>query len=167
MFYLLLALGGVVWLGARHGALPLALFLDRRSFGVDLLLGAAAGGALVGLWRGALRLSSEARAIAAYLRQALGTLGREEALALALLSGFAEELFFRGAMQQAWGLLAATAAFALLHLGGGRALRLWAVFAAIAGLLFGLLAQWRGNLLAPMVAHVVVNAVNLRQLRRW
>jgi membrane protease YdiL (CAAX protease family) len=48
-----------------------------------------------------------------------------------------------------------------VHTGPGPAFRLWTLFAAVAGGLFGALTVWRGNLLAPMVAHFVVNAVNL------
>ena len=53
---------------------------------------------------------------------------------------------------------------AILHSGPGRAFRLWTLFAAVAGLLFAGLMQWRGNLLAPMAGHFVVNAVNLWRL---
>jgi membrane protease YdiL (CAAX protease family) len=54
--------------------------------------------------------------------------------------------------------------FALLHTGPGRHFRLWTVFAVLAGALFGGLMLWRGNLLAPVVGHVLVNGVNLRRL---
>jgi uncharacterized protein len=81
-----------------------------------------------------------------------------------VLSGFAEELFFRGAVQGAIGWLPATLAFALLHTGPGRAFRLWTLFALLAGLLFGALMELRGNLLGPVVAHFLVNAVNLWRL---
>jgi membrane protease YdiL (CAAX protease family) len=40
----------------------------------------------------------------------------------------------------------------------------WTLYAALAGLLFGALLLWRGSLLAPAAAHVLVNAVNLRRL---
>jgi uncharacterized protein len=85
---------------------------------------------------------------------------------LALLSGFAEELFFRGAVQGSLGLWLGTAIFALVHTGPHRSFRLWTAFAAVAGLLFGGLFAWRGSLLAPIAAHVLVNAVNLRELSR-
>jgi membrane protease YdiL (CAAX protease family) len=42
--------------------------------------------------------------------------------------------------------------------------RLWTLFAVVAGSLFGGLMLWRGNLLAPVVAHFLVNAVNLSRL---
>jgi len=97
---------------------------------------------------------------------ALGPLQPGEAVALAVLSGFAEELFFRGAVQGAFGWLPATLAFAVLHSGPGKAFRLWTLFAAVAGLVFAGLTVWRGNLLAPIVGHFLVNAVNLGRLAR-
>jgi membrane protease YdiL (CAAX protease family) len=89
-----------------------------------------------------------------------------EVVALALLSGFAEELFFRGAVQGSWGWLPATVLFALLHTGPGPAFRLWTLFAAVAGLVLGALMIWRGNLLAPVVAHGLLNGINLGRLVR-
>ena len=96
----------------------------------------------------------------------LDGLSPPDALALALISGFAEELFFRGAVQGSWGIVAATLLFALLHTGPGRPFLLWTAFALIAGAAFGVLAQERGNLLAPITAHVLVNAVNLTRLTK-
>ena len=63
-----------------------------------------------------------------------------------------------------WGWLAATVLFAVLHTGPGRAFRVWTLFAVVAGGLFGGLMEWRGNLLAPVIGHFVVNGVNLRRL---
>jgi len=59
---------------------------------------------LVALWVGAVQASATARALEAKIAERLGPLSREEALGLALLSAFAEELFFRGALQGALGL---------------------------------------------------------------
>jgi uncharacterized protein len=159
-----------VWIGHARGVIPLALFVDRRRFPLDLALdlaiGVAAGLLLVGLWRLAGRFLKTARDLELALSQVLGSITTAEAFGLALLSGFAEEIFFRGALQRSIGLFPATLLFALLHSGPGRAFRLWTVFAAVAGLLFGGLLLWRGNLLAPVVAHFVVNAINLRSLSR-
>jgi membrane protease YdiL (CAAX protease family) len=166
VFYLALAVGGALWIGARRGEIPLALFLDRRGLALDLAAGGAAGAALLGVWRVAHARSAAARALEGHLRGLLGPLETREALALAALSGFAEELFFRGAVQGAWGFLPAAILFAALHSGWSAVFRLWTLYAALAGLLFGGLMLWRGNLLAPAVAHVLVNAVNLRRLAR-
>lgn len=159
-------MAGSLWIGFARGVIPLALFVDRRRFGIDLAAGVGAGLLLVGVWHLASRLLPTARDLEAALARVLGVIPPSEALALALLSGFAEELFFRGAVQGAFGFLPATLLFALLHSGPGRAFRLWAVFATLAGLLFGGLMLWRGNLLAPVAGHFVVNAINLRSLSR-
>jgi uncharacterized protein len=159
-----LALGGVAWIGFREGVIPLGLFLDVREWWLDLLLGIGAGLLLLAFWKGAERVVPLARELEDQLGAVLGPLGRTEVIALAVLSGIAEELFFRGAVQGSFGWLAAALVFALLHTGPGRALRLWTLFALIAGLLFGGLMELRGNLLGPIVAHFLVNAVNLWRL---
>ncbi|HVR30006.1 MAG TPA: CPBP family intramembrane glutamic endopeptidase, partial [Thermoanaerobaculia bacterium] len=107
-----------------------------------------------------------ARRFEALLRGVLGSLDASQAVGLALLSGFAEELFFRGAVQGAWGYGWATVLFAALHTGRDRGLWVWTVFALAAGLAFGGLVIWTGNLLPAVVAHVLVNAINLTRLAR-
>jgi membrane protease YdiL (CAAX protease family) len=162
--YLFLALAGGIWIGFQKGVIPLSLFLDTRHWWLDLGLGLGAGLLLLGLWAAAERIFPLARDLEARLAQALGPLSSSEAFALALLSGFAEELFFRGAVQGTLGLVGATILFGLLHSGPGKELRLWTLFALLAGGVLGLLMQWRGNLLGPVAGHFLVNAVNLRRL---
>lgn len=165
IFYLLLAVGGLVWLGWQRGQLALALFVDPGAWWIDLGLGLALGALLLGLWELARRRLPAAAELERRLSQMLGPLGADEALALAFLSAVAEETFFRGALQGAVGWLLAALAFALLHLGPGPALRLWGGFAAVAGALFGALVLARESLLGAYVAHFTVNAVNLWRLR--
>lgn len=162
--YLAMALGGVLWIGARDGRIPLELFVDPAGWWVDLAAGLAAGLLLLALWRGAERVFVRARDLERQLAGLLGRLSISEAFGLAALSGLSEELFFRGAVQGSFGWIAATALFALLHTGPGPAFRFWTLFAALAGLLFAGLMVWRGNLLAPVVAHFLVNFVNLGRL---
>jgi len=162
--YLFLALAGAIWIGFQKGVIPLSLFLDTRRWWLDLALGLGAGLLLLGLWAAAERIFPLARDLEAKLAQALGPLSGSEAFALALLSGFAEELFFRGAVQGTLGVVGATILFGLLHSGPGKELRLWTLFALLAGAVLGLLMVWRGNLLGPVAGHFLVNAVNLRRL---
>lgn len=164
-FYLALALAAVVWIGVREGPIRRELFLGETlaAVGIDLSLGVGAGLGLVALW-GAVCRRPLARELEARLAAAIGSLGSVEVVALAILSGFAEELFFRGAVQRAWGLVPAALTFALLHTGRGRAFLLWTAFAAIAGFAFGALVALRGTLAPAIVAHALVNAVNLRRL---
>src|SRR5262249_19521244 len=94
---------GMVWIGLSRGVIPLALFVDRGRFALDLAVGVGAGLLLVGVWRLAGRLLPAARDLESALARVLGAIPLSEALGLALLSGFAEELFFRGALQGAVG----------------------------------------------------------------
>lgn len=165
-FYLALAVGAGIWISAREGDLSPALFLDPAGWWLDAALGVATGLALVGLWQVARRWLDGAAQLEEHLIGLLRGVSPAEALALAALSGFAEELFFRGAVQGSWGLLPAVLLFALLHIGPVRAFRLWTLFAGVAGLALGLLMSLRGNLLGPIAAHFVVNAINLHRLSR-
>ena len=130
------------------------------------LLGLLAGGGMLALSRLWARRTRAGRALAQRLAEILGPLSGKSALLLALASGVAEEAFFRGALQPRVGLLAASLLFGLAHLVPRRELAPWAAGAALAGLLLGALFDHTGNLLAPTLAHVLVNAVNLRWLGR-
>ena len=164
VLYLAIALAATLWIGLREGVIPLSLFLSTEDWWVDLGLGLAAGALLLAFWWGAERVFPLARELGEKLGVILGPVSTMDAIALALLSGFAEELFFRGAVQPAWGWAAATVLFAVLHSGPGPAFRFWTLFALVAGALLGGLMAWRGNLLGPIAGHVLVNAVNLRRL---
>jgi len=166
IFYLVLALAGTLWLGIQEGRIGIGLFIDPESWWVDLGIGLAAGGLLVAVWLGARRVLPMAKKLEVELAELLGPLRTSEVVGLALLSGFAEELFFRGAVQGAWGWIPATVLFALLHAGPGVSYRIWTGFAAVAGLTLAGLMIWRGNLLAPVVTHVLVNGINLDRLAR-
>lgn len=159
-----MALAGILWIGVRQGVIPLSLFVDPERWWLDLGLGLGAGLLLLAVWWVAERVFPLAKELEARLASVLGPITVSEALGLALLSGFAEELFFRGAVQGTLGWAAATILFGLLHSGPGRAFRLWTVFALLAGLVLGGVMAWRGNLLGPVVGHFLVNAVNLRRL---
>ena len=104
--------------------------------------------------------------LAQSLRAVLGPLSLGECWLLALVSGVAEEAFFRGALQPQVGLLAASLLFGAAHFVPRRELLLWTVFSIAAGLLLGWLFDATGNLVAPVVAHAGINGVNLRQLTR-
>ena len=94
-------------------------------------------------------------------RRCWGRSRSAECWLLALLSGVAEEAFFRGALQPQVGLLAASLLFGAAHFVPRRELLLWTVFSIAAGLLLGWLFDATGNLVAPIVAHAGINGVNL------
>lgn len=134
-------------------------------------LAAIGAGGFVGLAAIAIseiltELSDLGESLADLLGEEVAGLSLADGILLALASGFAEELFFRGAMQPAVGLFWASLAFGACHFMPRRELVLWSVFAIVMGLAFGLLFEWTGHLAAPMTAHIVVNAINLPRLGR-
>ncbi|MDA8015806.1 MAG: CPBP family intramembrane metalloprotease, partial [Thermoanaerobaculia bacterium] len=164
--YLVLAIVGVVWLGSQHGALPLEVFLVPSELGEDVVWGLGAGAALLAIWWLASKMVPGLRRLEDEFSTMLAGLDPSEALALALISGFAEELFFRGAMQQSWGFWPTVILFGLLHTGPSRIFLWWTVFATGAGAFFGWIVLERGTLLPAVIAHVLVNGVNLWRLAR-
>jgi len=162
-FYLLLALAGIFWVGWR-GDLSWRLFLDLTTWWRDLAAGVATAALLITLWALARKGLQSARRVEAYIAGVVGDVARDEIIALAIISGVAEEIFFRGGVQGSWGLLWASGLFAVLHTGPGPAFRVWTLFALVGGILFGVLTLWSDNLLAAIVAHGVVNGWNLRDI---
>jgi len=136
------AAAGVAWLRDGLAGLSVAALLIFLSY----------------VWT---RGSRSGERLARVLASALGPLGVVHTTLLACMSGLAEELLFRGALQPEIGLIAASVVFGLAHCVPGRGLFGWSVFAILAGLLLGALYIVTGNLFASIVAHTVVNAVNL------
>ena len=88
-------------------------------------------------------------------------MSRAEVLALAVLSSVGEELFFRGAMQPTAGLWLTTTLFGLMHLPHRREFWPWTVSALVMGLIFGVLTEQTANLAGAIIAHFVINFLNL------
>ncbi len=128
--------------------------------------GLAFGSALIAASRLWTARSSAGQRLAQELAAVVTGLTTRQTIALAALSGLAEEAFFRGALQPRVGWLAASLLFGLAHFHPRRELRVWSLSAAIAGLGFAALFEASGDLLAPALAHALLNAVNLRWLAR-
>ncbi|MEM8994488.1 MAG: CPBP family intramembrane glutamic endopeptidase [Acidobacteriota bacterium] len=166
VFYLVLAILGILWVGYSADEIALSLFIDPERWWLDLLIGVGAGGVLLLGWSLLRDHSSAMRRVEAVMRETVGELDGPQIIAVALMSGFAEELFFRGAMQMSWGWPWALILFGVLHTGPEPSFRVWTIFAFVAGGLFAAITLWRGNLLAAIVAHVLVNGVNLWRLTK-
>ncbi|MEE9606839.1 MAG: type II CAAX endopeptidase family protein [Myxococcota bacterium] len=136
--------------------------------GVDPLLDAGAGvlaGAIVVALSRALTLRTRwgtdlARALGALV----GRASLRNCVLLAAVSGVAEEALFRGALQPRIGLVAASLLFGCVHFVPRREFLPWTAFSIAAGFLLGGLFAATGNLVAPTIAHALINAVNLRVL---
>ena len=86
--------------------------------------------------------------------------------AFAGLAGICEEALFRGPVQATLGWPLAALLFGLLHGGFAKRLRVWTMFALAAGGLFGILVEVYDSLSPAIVAHITVNAINMRRLAR-
>jgi membrane protease YdiL (CAAX protease family) len=129
-------------------------------------LGVFVGIAAIAVSEALTHWSELGEALADLLGEGVAGLSIADGILLALASGIAEEMFFRGALQPAVGLFWASLVFGACHFMPRRELALWSVFAVAIGLTFGALFEWTGQLAAPIAAHVIVNAVNLPRLGR-
>lgn len=144
------------WLDAPYGSRLL----------ISLLLGLALGLAVVGATPWLLQRAEWARALHRELKPIIEPLSAADIRWLALSSGFAEELFFRGAMQPVLGLLLTSLIFGAVHTGPKRALLVWTLWAFLMGVLLGLIFELTGVLWGAVLAHVWINARNLAFLQR-
>ena len=85
-------------------------------------------------------------------------------LLIAAASSVGEEAFFRGAVQPWLGLPVTSVVFGLLHVGPSRVFLPWTTMALIMGFALGLLFSWTGSLIAPVLCHGLINAINLRRI---
>ncbi len=92
--------------------------------------------------------------------------GKKEILILALASGLAEEIFFRGWLLNEIGLFYSSILFGFMHLPPNRNWRLWPIFAFIMGFLLGGLCLWTQTIYYAMAAHAAINYLNIRGLDR-
>jgi uncharacterized protein len=92
-------------------------------------------------------------------------LGPASIIAVGAAAGIGEEWLFRGVLQPLIGLLPASLAFGLAHVGGSRMLP-FGLWAAAMGLFLGSLAVLTGGLIAPIVAHGVYDMLALDYIRR-
>jgi membrane protease YdiL (CAAX protease family) len=84
-------------------------------------------------------------------------------LAIALLSGISEELFFRGVLLPEIGLVASSVVFGALH----ALTPLYALWAGVTGAGFALLTIQGESLVVAIIAHATYNAGALFALRHW
>jgi len=100
------------------------------------------------------------------LKMLLGPLTLVEIFFIAAFSSIAEEFFFRGLIQAKLGIIPATIMFGLMHSGPGKKYLPWTAFAIVTGGFLGWTYHWRENLIVPIIAHFVVNFVNLTLLQK-
>lgn len=145
-----------------------ALLRQPRDLAVPWWVAAMAASWLLVLAPALLESRSPAlRQLSADLYHAVAPVTRLRVAVFAGLAGVCEEALFRGPLQATVGWPLAAILFALLHGGLRRKLWLWTTFALVAGLLFGVLVHLYDALSPAIVAHITVNAINMRRLQRY
>ncbi len=131
----------------------------------ELLMGIGLGLSITGLSGLAYQYCPPYRKSADYyLEIVLKPLALPDLIWLGLLPGLSEELLFRGVMLPALGLddvavIFSSICFGVLHLSGSQQWP-YVVWASIVGLILGYSALLSGNLLVPIIAHVITNLVS-------
>jgi uncharacterized protein len=165
VLYSALAFAGIAWSTLRGDASVwrIAGKADPQTL-AGIVAGAFLGLGFVFASRFAAHRFEWGRALHRDLRALLGPMADREIVVLAVVSAVGEEIFFRGALLPAVGLLASSGIFALLHVGPKLRFLPWTLSTFVAGMLFGQLFLWSGDLGGPVIAHFTVNLLNLRYL---
>ena len=89
-------------------------------------------------------------------------------LLVSMVSGFCEEVFFRGLLAVKIGIIPSSLAFGLLHVPTGKEGKVWiyAIWATASGAFLAWLFLYYGNLWITIVAHVVNNIIGMMLLQR-
>lgn len=148
-----------IWQFFEPLRLPVVLQGRAVVIGIVLGLGLSAGSALIyRLWPH-YRKSADT-----YLAFVLTPLLISDCIWIGLLPGMSEELLFRGVMLPAFGLnpvgvVVSSLCFGIMHISRPQQWS-YGVWATGVGMLLGVSALVTGNLLVPIVAHVVTNSVS-------
>ena len=165
-FYGVMGFSGSVWLFFETGsAMPTIIPEKGNLLGYCVVAGVFSL-FIISLTPTILRMSRPLRQLTLEIRSLLGNLSHKEVLILALASGIGEELLFRGAIQESFGLIWASIIFGLLHGLPGTRLAHWGIFAFIVGLFFGVLQEQSQSLLPPIIAHFGINYINIKRIVR-
>jgi hypothetical protein len=168
-FYLALAIAAFFWHGATQDTNDIWRLEPTQSAATMLAtaaLGIAVGFAVVRTFRWMEPRYVWLHRLRHEFRDVLGPLSHREIFALAAASSVGEELLFRGAMLDNWGLIASTLVFGLIHVPPRWSLWPWTASALVMGLVLGALTLMTGNLGAAVLAHFVVNYLNLGHIAR-
>jgi len=158
--------GAFVWHGnaIAHPA-PWLNLPPLAAHGYSAVLGLTLGLLVVWTTRVLMDRAPWARVLHAELRPLAQGLPGVAIVVLALLSSLGEELLFRSLLQPATNLGVQAVLFGLLHQLPGRARWIWVAWATIMGALLGGLFSLTGSLTGPVLAHALINGMNLRFLQ--
>lgn len=99
------------------------------------------------------------------LSPAFSSLKLRDVVILSMISGFSEEIFFRGLLFTHFGIIVSSLAFGILHMPGFK-FWVYAVWAALSGALFCFFLNLSGSLWLPVIAHVTNNMIGMFILQK-
>ena len=171
--YLLLAILATALVLAVRDGMPWthpSPWLSLGAFGgafTSAAMGLSFSMALVLLTRVAVARFRWARRLHAELRPVARELSPAHVVLVAGLSSLGEELVFRGLLTPMIGVVGSALLFGLAHQIKGPSRWVWVAWATVVGLGLGGIFALTGSLVGPIVAHAVVNGVNLAFLRGY
>ena len=131
------------------------------------MLGLTLGSLVVMLTRPLVLRFGWARALHLELRPVASGISGRGILVLAMLSALGEELLFRGLLHPWLGLLPQALIFGLVHQLPGKSRWVWVAWATVMGLVLGSIFELTGSLVGPIVAHALINGLNLQYLKTY
>jgi membrane protease YdiL (CAAX protease family) len=168
-FYAVLVLVGFFWHATVQGTNDVWRLDPTQSWATLLwtpLVGVAFGLLTVQVFRALEVHMAWVSELHREFRAILGRPHTSELVLLAAASALGEEILFRGAMLDAWGLWVSSLIFALLHIPPRLALWPWTASSLLLGLALGAMTLATGNLGAAVAAHFVINLLNLSYITR-
>jgi len=144
---------------------PLLTLAPTVALVLSTSLGVGFASAVILATRLAVARFGWARRLHAELRPIALDLGLGEVLIVAGLSSLGEELLFRGLLTPTTGVVISALLFGVVHQVRGKSRWVWATWATLVGLALGGIFALTGSLVGPLVAHALINAVNLSYLR--
>jgi len=149
-----LILGGLGYAGIRYFSLPWNLLITSTAIwqGVVSFLSIMAWTFLIQRGYAIVKGDLYARHLTEALAKEYEGASLIKAIAAGITAALGEEVFFRGLIQQQWGLITASVLFGFAHY-GKKDIRVVSHWSYVHGLLFGLSFKLTGNLLVPLLAH--------------
>lgn len=165
--YLAVTLVGLALVWVRGGWVAVAGLAPGRAPAESLAWGLLIAVVTLALTAPPLAGARWMRRLGRLVRRFFAPITPGRAVVVGIASAVGEEVFFRGALQPWFGLPVTSVLFGALHvLPPIRRNWPWSVFAVVLGLGLGWAFERTESLLGPILAHALINAVNLHRCGR-
>lgn len=161
IFYVPMIAVAIIWdiLDGEHESLK--VMSDDINPAITVLLVILLAAVAIGISALMSKISERVRDLSIELKRILGDLSNSDICLFAISSGIGEEMLFRGPLLYHAGIVPSTIIFSVLHGFFQKKFIAWSLFALFVGFGLGWICIWTGGLLAPVIAHVIINSVNL------